>query len=180
MTRSSPEAILFIDGYNIVGASPRLSRKRDRHSFDAARRALVEDLAGYSAFKGYETKLVFDAYKQATPSREEVITDTLAICYTNSFQTADSYIEQACARFRHDIRKFSQRLIVATSDRAEQLTVIGYGAEWMSAQRLLADIKHVQQRVQHKKQSTSGRSSRFLSNRLNPDVQKQLEQLRRL
>ena len=180
MSSSLPQAILFVDGYNIIGASLRLCKKRDRHGFDVARQALVEDLAGYSTFQGYDTKVVFDAYRQTTSSREEPVTDTLAICYTNPKQTADSYIEQACARFRNDMRKFSQRLIVATSDRAQQLTVIGYGAEWMSAQRLLTDIKHVNQRVRRRKQSSASKSKRFLASGLNPDVQKQLEQLRRL
>ena len=180
MASPSPQAILFVDGYNIIGACPRLSKKRDRHGFDAARQALIEDLSGYSAFQGYDTKLVFDAYKQGNVTREEGITDLLAICYTNPQQTADSYIEQACSQFRNDLRKFSQRLIVATSDQAEKLTVIGYGAEWMSAQRLLSDIKQVHQRVQQKKRATNARSKRFLSNGLDPSVLQQLEQLRRL
>ncbi|MEB3231551.1 MAG: NYN domain-containing protein [Leptolyngbyaceae bacterium] len=180
MASAGGRAILFVDGYNIIGTCPRLAKQRDRHGFDAARHRLSEDLAGYSAFKGYQTKLVFDAYRQGTPSREESVTDTLHICYTHPHQTADSYIEQACAQFRHDFRKFSHRLIVATSDRAQQLTVVGYGAEWMSAQRLLLDIRQVKEQVRRKKRSSLGHSKRFLASRLKPDVQQQLEQLRRL
>lgn len=180
MASPSPQALLFVDGYNIIGACPRLSKKRDRHGFDAARHGLIENLTGYSAFQGYDTKLVFDAYNQGNRTPEDRVTDLLAICYTNPQQTADTYIEQACAQFRNDLRKFSQRLIVATSDQAQKLTVIGYGAEWISAQRLLNDIKQVQQRVQQKKRATNARSKRFLSNGLEPSVLKQLEQLRRL
>ncbi|MGK7891635.1 MAG: NYN domain-containing protein [Leptolyngbyaceae cyanobacterium] len=174
------QAILFVDGYNIIGACPRLAKQRDRHGFDAARNTLSEDLAGYSAFKGYQTKLVFDAYRQGSSSREESLTDDLDICFTNPQQTADSYIEQACAHFRQDLRKFSHRLIVATSDRAQQLTVVGYGAEWMSAQRLITDIRQVKDQVRRKKRSGMGHSSRFLASHLNPEVKQQLEQLRRL
>ncbi|NEQ95143.1 MAG: NYN domain-containing protein [Cyanothece sp. SIO2G6] len=180
MSSAVGRAILFVDGYNIIGACPRLAKQRDRQGFDAARQVLSEDLVGYSAFRGYQTKLVFDAYRQGTPSREDALTDNLDICYTHPHQTADSYIEQACAQFRSDIRKFSHRLIVATSDRAQQLTVVGYGAEWMSAQRLLTDIRQVKEQVRRKKRSGMGRSKRFLANRLNPEVQQQLEQLRRL
>jgi predicted RNA-binding protein with PIN domain len=178
MPRSSQSAILLVDGYNIIGADSAMSELRDRDGLDAARRNLVEALTSYSAFRGFETQVVFDAYYQGTPGYREIITQHLLIHYTDYRQTADTYIEKACADFRQDLRKFNCRLIVATSDRAQQLTVVGYGAEWMSAYRLLSDIEVVSQRVR-RKQRTKGRSpSRFLSSSLDPAAQERLAKLR--
>ncbi len=178
MPHSSQHAILLVDGYNIVGACGDLSKLRDQGGLDEARRRLVESLTGYSAFHGFDTQVVFDAYYQGTPGYREVVTQHLSVHYTDYRQTADTYIEKACADFRSDVRKFSHRLIVATSDRAQQLTVVGYGAEWMSAHRLLSDIEVVSHRVRRKQRSQERSRSRFLASSLDPAAQKRLAQLR--
>ncbi len=178
MPRSSTQALLLVDGYNVVGAWPELRRERDRHGLAAARRQLVETLTGYSAFQGYATQVVFDSQYRDTSSSQEIITPNLAVHYTDFGQTADTFIEKACADFRFDMRKFNQRLIVATSDRAQQLTVVGYGAEWMSAERLAADVSIITQRVQRQQKSVKKSSGRFLANSLDPDAQQRLAQLR--
>lgn len=180
MPSSTPQAILLVDGYNVIGACPRLMRLRDRDGLETARRELVEFLADYSAYQDYETQIVFDSQYQDTPGNREAVTANVWICYTEFRQTADTYIEKICAGFRKDVRKFNQRLIVATSDRAQQLTVTGYGAEWMSAQRLLAEIDLTIQRVSRKQQSArKGRSPRrFLSNAIDPAARQQLARLR--
>jgi uncharacterized protein len=175
---SSYQAVLLVDGYNIIGAWAELKQVRDRDGLEAARRYLIESLVNYSAFQGFDTQVVFDAQYQDTPGYREVVTNNLAICYTDFNQTADSYIEKACADFRHDLRKFHQRLIVATSDRAQQLTVVGYGAEWMSAMKLAADVEMCARRVQRKQKANRKSSSRFLSHSLDPIAQQRLSQLR--
>lgn len=178
MARSASQAILLVDGYNMIGAWSRLQQIRDQHGLEDARRDLVELLVGYSAFQDFETEVVFDAQFQGTPSVKEDVTRNLKICYTNHLQTADSYIEQMCAQFRNDIRRFEKRLIVATSDRAQQLTVEGYGAECMSAHRLQADIEQTAHRIL-RKQRQKGRSRKgFLLNSLDPAAQQQLIKMR--
>lgn len=178
MPRTPLQAILFVDGYNVVGAWSELRKIRDRDGLEESRRQLAEILANYSAFQGFDTQLVFDSQYRDASSNREVITPNLCICYTNFGQTADTYIEKACAAFRHDIRKFNQRLIVATSDRAQQLTVVGYGAEWMSAEQLAADVEAVNRRVHYKKKPPKKSAGRFLAHALDPDAQKQFSQLR--
>jgi uncharacterized protein len=180
MPRSTSQAIFLVDGYNVIGAWLRLQKIRDEYGLEAARRELVEALVGYSAYQGFDTHIVFDAQYQDTPGCREVITPTLCIRYTDYKQTADSYIEKACALFRHDVRKFAQRLIVATSDRAQQLTVVGYGAEWMSAQQLLVEVELAEQRVRRKQKQVRKKRSpnRFLSSSLDPVAQQRLAQLR--
>ncbi|MFE4105603.1 NYN domain-containing protein [Almyronema epifaneia] len=178
MARSPIRAILLIDGYNIIGAWPELQRTRDGIGLESARSQLVEVLINYSAFKGFDTRLVFDAYSQPTPCVKERVTQNLAIHYTEFGQTADSYIEKACAKFRNDVRKFDHRLIVATSDRAQQLTVVGYGAEWMSAARLALDVTTAQRRVKQKLRPQKRSSKQFLVSSLDPQAQAKLARLR--
>jgi predicted RNA-binding protein with PIN domain len=178
MPRSSPQAVLLVDGYNVVGTWAELRRVRDRDGLEESRRQLAEILVNYSAFQGYDTQLVFDSQYRDAAGNREVLTSHLCICYTDFGQTADTYIEKACAAFRYDIRKFNQRLIVATSDRAQQLTVVGYGAEWMSAEKLEADVAAVNRRVQHRQKPERKSSGRFLAHSLDPVAQKRLRQLR--
>ncbi|WP_421658199.1 NYN domain-containing protein [Leptothermofonsia sp. ETS-13] len=178
MQRPSPQALFLVDGYNVVGAWADLRRVRDHDGLEEARRHLIEILANYSAFQGYDTQLVFDSQYREAASNREVITSNLCVCYTDFGQTADTYIEKTCAAFRHNLRKFHQRLIVVTSDRAQQLTVVGYGAEWMSAEQLAADVKAIHRRVQRRQKPVRKSSSRFLAHSLDPIAQKRLTQLR--
>lgn len=172
-------AFLLVDGYNIIGAHPPLERLRDREGLEESRRALVELLANFSAYQNYQTKVVFDAHYADVPGSAAVVTELLQICYTDFGQTADSYIERACALFfREDIRRFDYRLIVATSDRAQWLTAVGYGAEWMSAQKLCREaIATTHQTKSHRPIQPSS-SKRFLAQHLDTKVQDKLHQLR--
>lgn len=180
MPASTPQALLLVDGYNVIGAWHGLKQTRDRYGLEEARRELVDALAGYSAYQNFDTHVVFDSQYQETPGRREILTGNICICYTDYRQTADTYIERACALFRKDIRKFDLRLIVATSDRAQQLTVVGYGAECMSAEKLQSEVELAALRVQRKQQKAQkGRSpKRFLSNAIDPAARQRLAQMR--
>lgn len=172
------QAVLLVDGYNVIGAWSCLQKIRDRDGLEPARGQLIEALVNYSAFEGLSTQIVFDAQYQATGSNCEVVTRNLSVYYTEFGQTADTYIEKFCASFRRNLCLPPQRLIVATSDRAQQLMVIGYGAEWMSAQQLADEVESKARRVRShrpKKQSPS----RFLVNSLDPKSQQRLAQLRK-
>ena len=116
MASNPSQAILLVDGYNIIGAWDSLVHLNQEKGLDAAREALVAHLANYSAYQEFETWAVFDAYEQRTPAAAEKITRYLSVHYTGFGQTADSYIERACAKFRNDARKFTQRLIVSNLD----------------------------------------------------------------
>ncbi|MBE9063022.1 NYN domain-containing protein [cf. Phormidesmis sp. LEGE 11477] len=172
------QAILLVDGYNIIGAWADLIHIRDAQGLDSARERLLAALANYSAYQEYETWAVFDAYEQPTPASKDVITEHLSVHYTGFGQTADSYIERACARFRNDVRKFTKRLIVATSDNVHRQTVIGYGAEGISALQLQNEVTSITQRVQHRQKSRKKRSARFIAS-LDPDTQNRLRKLSR-
>ncbi|MEM8602286.1 MAG: NYN domain-containing protein [Cyanobacteria bacterium P01_H01_bin.121] len=180
MTLTKP-AILLVDGYNVIGASPRLSQLRDQIGLEEARHRLTELLVNYSAYQGFATELIFDAYSQAQERAKQALTDHLSIAYTAHGQTADTYIERYCARFfRKDVRRFRMRLIVATSDRAQWLTAFGYGAEWMSSQKLLDAMNQTATQALHHspKQPKPTRKQMGLAKSLDTQMQQKLARLR--
>lgn len=180
MPPSSHQALLLVDGYNIIGDWSDLKQSRDRHGLDAARQKLIEYLINYTAVEAYRTKIVFDAHYQNTPRTTEKYTSLLSVHYTAFAETADTYIEKFCATFQQT--KYQQsysRLIVATSDRAQQLTVMGYGAEWRSAQTLAVEVEAVARKIKRQKKSAKKVSGSLLFNALDPAAQKRLKQWQR-
>lgn len=179
MSPSIAPAVLLVDGYNIIGAWPCLKKTRDHVGLEAARSELVQTMTSYSAFQGYQTQLVFDAQYQNTPSNREVITELLTVHYTDFGQTADTYIEKTCASFRHQIaQSLISRVIVATSDRAQQLMVQGYGAEWLSAHQLCGEVESTVCRMRYKYQSRKSSKGRFLANAIDAKARERLAELR--
>lgn len=179
MPRSTSQAVLLVDGYNVIGAWSDLVKTRDRDGLETARNELIEALVNYSAFQGYKTQVVFDAHFQETDTYCEEITNHLSICFTEFGQTADTYIEKFCASFRFNLNYRSQRLIVATSDRAQQLTVVGYGAEWMSSLQLASDVEFIAAKVMRKQRPQKQSRGRFLIHSLDAQAQQRLAQWRR-
>ncbi len=177
MAAKPSQAILLVDAYNIIGAWTDLAGLKETQGLDAAREALVAVLANYSACQEYETWAVFDAYEQRSPASQQKITSYLSVHYTGYGQTADSYIEMACSKFRNDARKFTKRLIVATSDNVHRQTVIGYGAEAISAFHLESEVASTTQQVRAKQKAPKKRSGRVFTS-LKPDVQARLARMR--
>lgn len=180
MLPPSSQAVLLVDGYNVIGTWHDLKKTRDANGLEPARWQLIEALVNYSAFKGLETQVVFDAQYQQTSSHQEVKTEHLSAYYTNFGETADTYIEKVCASyFRQYIhRHHSSRLIVATSDRAQQLTVVGYGAEWLSAQQLKHEVESAHQGARRQQKPRKQSSSRFLANSIDAKARQRLAQMR--
>lgn len=154
-------------------------KTRDKAGLEAARYELIESMISYSAFHGYETQVVFDAQYQNTCSNREVVNELLSVYYTDFGQTADTYIEKSCASFRsHITQSLISRVIVATSDRAQQLMIQGYGAEWMSALQLCYDVEASVCRARHNYRSGKQSKSRFLANSIDAKARERLTQLR--
>lgn len=186
MAPKRQEVILLVDGYNIIGAWPELYpdqrdetplQQRSGVDLEAARQKLIEQLINFSAFEGYETTIVFDAHSRDAPAYTEVITPNLSVYYTEFKETADTYIEKFCAGHQHQ-RTLKTRILVATSDRAQQLTVGGFGAEWMSALQLVGNVESSSCRSRDRRKSKGQNSGRFLFNSLDPKSQARLAAMR--
>jgi uncharacterized protein len=177
---------LLVDGYNIIGAWKTFLPKAQRHrsifaspeALEAARLKLIHLLTDYSAFQGYATQLVFDAYNREGNGHSEYFGHYLSVHFTESGQTADTYIEKVCALISGNRHQSPQRVIVATSDHVHKAMVLGYGAEWMSAQRLADDVNLVKHLIRQKQQSHKKIARRVLAHQLDPIAKQRLEQLR--
>jgi predicted RNA-binding protein with PIN domain len=178
MNATSYQSLLLIDGYNIIGAWPWLQQIKEKNGLELARNALIETLVNYIGYKGLEAKVVFDAHYRNTPSSAEKYAARLWVHYTAFAETADTYIEKYCAS--HTKRKLSSRsrLIVATSDQAQRHTVVGYGAEWMSAQILAKEVETTKKRGKRNFRSRDKKQGRFLLNSLDPKTQQIFAQWR--
>ncbi|NEO85437.1 MAG: NYN domain-containing protein [Spirulina sp. SIO3F2] len=169
-------ALLLVDGYNMIGAWPELKGLQHQEGLASARDRLLELLINYAASQGYRTRIVFDAYTRRDRASEEQHTEHVSTYYTDFGQTADAYIEKSCAQFYR--REDTPRLIVATSDRAQQQTVLGYGAEWLSAQQLQIRVQQTHRQRQKRQRPAQASSGRFLFQGLDPQAQARLNQLR--
>ncbi len=174
MAPKRQEVILLVDGYNVIGAWKDLYpneetplQQTNGEELEVARNRLIEQLVNFSSFEGYFTTVVFDAHNRDTPSITEILTPNVSIYYTEYKETADTYIEKFCAAHRTDTR-LKTRVLVATSDRAQQLTVGGYGAEWLSALQLVNNIESSSRKSRDaafgkkKQQKGNGRLFNFL------------------
>ncbi len=132
------KSYLLVDGYNIIFAWDEL-KKIAQDSLESARGELVNRLAVYKVFSGYEIIVVFDAYKVKGNRGEIEKEQGITIVYTKEAQTADAYIEKA-------VRELTKQynVTVATSDGLEQLIIFGSGAYRLPASHLEAEVKQVE------------------------------------
>ena len=163
--------ILFVDGYNVIGAWPE-AQKENWPLPDSRDRLihLMEDYAGYS---GQEVVLVFDGHHGDKPSATVEKRETLTVVYTAHGQTADQYIEYTCGRL-----PAYREVRVATSDHLEQTMILGRGATRLSSRELLRELSETRQRGRSRQpDSTAGRAKLFSS--LTEEQLERLEALRR-
>ena len=67
---------------------------------------------------------------------------------------------------------------MATNDRAQKLTVTGYGAECISAQRLAGEVELTSRRRQRNQRPKKKSAGRFLFHTLDPAAQERFRQMR--
>ncbi|WP_368505961.1 NYN domain-containing protein [Alkalihalophilus sp. As8PL] len=127
--------ILLVDGYNMVGAWPELRVLKDR-DLALARDRLVEYMAEYQAYTGYEVKVIFDAHMVAGIGKH-YHNYRVDVIYTKENETADERIE----RLVLELKQIDTRIHVATSDFTEQSIIFGSGALRKSARELLIEVE---------------------------------------
>lgn len=132
---------LLVDGYNIIFAWEKLADAA-KESLDLARSELIRILCNYRGFRRCELIVVFDAYKVRGNRGEVEEVGGITVVYTKEAETADMYIEKATRTLgkKHRVR-------VATSDRLEQLIILGAGAVRMSAGELLAEVEQTEREI---------------------------------
>lgn len=170
----SPDAILIVDGYNAIAAWPGLQKLFHQSALDLARHKLVEMLSSYIAFRNYAATIVFDAHAQPLPAAQDRSASGIDIYYTAYGETADTAIERRCAQLRWE----DCRVRVATSDRAIQLVVGGYDAEWVSVQHLQEEVKHAAQQIKQTLKQRRTKPKRGIGSYLDASTRDRLMQWR--
>ena len=148
--------ILYVDGYNVIGAWAQA--ERENWPLDESRDRLTHLLEDYGGYSGQEVVLVFDGHlgeRQTTTVEQR---QTLAVVYTKRGQTADQYIERACARL-----PVYREARVATSDHLEQTMILGRGATRLSSRELLAELTQTRShgRASHARLGDGGQNPLF-------------------
>lgn len=166
--------LLFVDGYNIIGAWPELRQLRNV-DFEQARISLIEAMAEYQAVTGREVTIVFDAHMRY--GREASTTQSgVRVVYTKENETADEWIERT-AHAHVDDRLIT--LFVATNDFTEQWVIFGQGALRVPAMELLKEWKHAQREIERTRKTIAAEPSKRNTIELSPEMTEVLEEMRR-
>ncbi|MCI0130939.1 MULTISPECIES: NYN domain-containing protein [Enterococcaceae] len=142
MTRKLKHQVLFVDGYNMIGAWPELNRLKKLDKLGDARDQLLFILSNYAKYKGIEIIVVFDA--QLVPGIQQTYDKYgLTVIFTKEEETADTYIEREVPNKMNAL----STVRVATSDLAEQWVVFSQGALRVSARELFNSIKEMEKEI---------------------------------
>lgn len=167
------EDVLFVDGYNMIGAWPELTAlKRDK--LEDARDRLLEMLADYQSYAGLTVVVVFDAFRVpglGSTSRQR----RLHVVYTRERETADECIERLVGEWT-SVRR---NLYVATSDLTEQHVAFGRGALRLSARELKLEVDRSRREIRRAILPDAAPRRNPLDGALSGEVQRKLENMRR-
>ncbi|MDO4486788.1 MAG: TetM/TetW/TetO/TetS family tetracycline resistance ribosomal protection protein [Bacillota bacterium] len=135
------EEYLLVDGYNIIFAWDQL-KELAKVNMDSAREALIQILSNYQGYRSCHVIVVFDAYKVKGGERRFEKHENVDVVYTKEAETADMYIEKTAHR------KSGEYMVrVATSDRLEQLIIMGGGAFKVSAEEFRLEIEQAEMEI---------------------------------
>ncbi len=166
------QPLLFVDGYNVIGAWGAL--EKNPMPIDQARDRLADLLEDYAGFTAQEVILVFDGHQGNRPTASIEQRHMLTVIYTKHGQTADQYIEKACGK-----TPAWREVRVATSDHLEQTMILARGATRLSSRELWLELA-TQKQSQRSKHVTHQPSDRTpLSSALSEDLRQALEAIRR-
>ena len=149
--------LLLVDGYNIIFAWDDLNELA-KYNIESARGKLMDILSNYQGYKKMTLILVFDAYKVKGNQGEVGMYHNIHVVYTKEAETADQYIE----KFAHENgRKYT--VMVATSDRLEQIIIRGQGCGLYSARDCEEEIDRVKNQTrEHTNRPHSGHKNYLL------------------
>ncbi len=149
---------LLVDGYNIIFAWPELKQLAETN-LDSARLKLQDILSNYQGFRKCRVILVFDGYKVKGNPGEVIQYHNIHVIFTKEAETADQYIEKVTQEIgrTHHVR-------VATSDRLEQVIILGKGAVRLSARDPAKEIRETNQEIRSQHlEKTPSRKTGFLT-----------------
>lgn len=166
------EEYLLVDGYNIIFSWEEL-KDLATVNIDAARNKLMDILCNYQGFKQCELIVVFDAYKLEGHPIEISDYHNIHVVYTKEAETADQYIEKLV----HQIGK-KYDVTVATSDKLEQVIILGQGAKRLSAKDFKEEVERMNQQIRTDYLEKQEKSHNYLFDHLEEDLANYVEEMR--
>ena len=168
VSREKKEEFLLVDGYNIIFAWDDLKELAE-NNIDSARDKLMDILCNYQGYKKCQLMVVFDAYRVKGHDTEVSEFHNIFVVYTKEAETADSYIE----KFAHkNSNKYD--ITVATSDRLEQMIIMGQGCRAMSARSLKEEVQHAVKELRNELEANNPKEKHTIGDALSQDILKKL------
>lgn len=176
---SARHDLLVVDGYNVMGASPRYQHLVDEGGdscdlgtdpFVRARERLVTDVAAFAQGR-YDAVVVFDGANNLSDERPTCMCAGVTVEFSRQGESADALIE----RIVTDARRAGRSVALVTSDNTVRATV-GMGVARMSSDLLVhemevgdAEVAEEQRRAQTTRMT--------LEDRLSPEQRHRLWEL---
>jgi predicted RNA-binding protein with PIN domain len=170
---------LVVDGYNILHAWPDLARAMRTESLEEARRRLITRLAEYRATTGNEVLVVFDAGRRSASSVDREMVEGVEVRYGSAHESADHVIERLM--YEASRRGTVLEMILATDDHLQRDLVRGMGVPTMGSRALQVEVERAEgeRSGEIRRRDEKGAVSDRLESRIDPEVRRQLEVLRR-
>lgn len=165
---------LLIDGYNIIFSWDELKSLGEETSLEAARHKLIEIISNYQGAAGGLVIVVFDAHKVKGGVEHTYKEGNIYVVYTKEAETADHYIERTVGSLT---KKYN--VMVATSDRLEQIIILGKGAQRISSEGFYIKVKRCEKKIQDKYTENKPIKKNMLTEHLDPKTAELLEKMRR-
>jgi uncharacterized protein len=164
---------LLVDGYNIIFSWSEL-KDLAQTSLESSRIKLLNIMSNYEGITNIKVIVVFDAHKVNKGIEKIEDFDNIKVVYTKEKETADNYIEKITL-------ELSKNYIVrvATSDKIEQIIIIGKGAYRVSAKELLKTIEELKKKIREDFIDNTPIKNNLLSDNIDVKSLEFLENLRR-
>ncbi|MDO4339911.1 MAG: TetM/TetW/TetO/TetS family tetracycline resistance ribosomal protection protein [Eubacteriales bacterium] len=170
--KKSQEEYLLVDGYNIIFAWEEL-KELAKVNIHSAQDKLMDILSNYQGFKKCTVILVFDAYKVEGHAEEIIRYHNIYVVYTKEAETADQYIEKTVHRIGRQYQ-----VTVATSDRLEQIIIMGQGATRISAKGLLEEVSEAAKEMRQEWKLHRQSSRNYLFDNVSEEMAGYMEEVR--
>jgi predicted RNA-binding protein with PIN domain len=148
-------ATLIIDGNNLIHSVPYWSGLGSRGaSFPTVRVNLVRKLAGLSGIHCQRLIIIFDG---TVPGRDDALSSgAVTVEYMAAHDSADRKIEKLIGE-----AKAPEDVLVVSSDRTLRNVASGFGAQTMSCEDFVDEMKPLSNapRENHKRQTGTGKFS---------------------
>lgn len=164
---------IFVDGYNVINSWPQLKDIKN-FSYESARTKLIDMLQSYSAFKGWNIILVFDAHKVKGSLEKKERLGNLMIVFTKEGETADNYIEKMVNNIGRSLEVY-----VVTSDSLEQQVTFQRGAVRISSLEFYHSVIMDNNKVAKNYETRYSSNRNLLEDNIDKEIMEKLEEIRK-